>query len=519
MVSEYNVVYKKLRRGILRIAHVYPSIYEASISSLATHMIYFLGNSYPEVYVERFAADINRGVRSIETGSPLRDFDIVLFSIHYEPDYATMARILSDAGIPVLRSQRGEEHPVVLVGGPAPMANPEPIIDIVDAVLIGEIEPLLPRVIEKWFSSSTRRDYLDTLMGDGVYRGLGERVRRVYAKSLDDAFYPVRQVQSVDREPVYGRGVIIESSRGCRYICRFCMETRVMQPYRPRGFSVLKRILDDGIEVNRVRRAIIYSLYFPGSPGEKKLLEYMVENHIEGSVPSIRLDLVDDWLMETVRLLGQRTIAVAPENMCRWAIGVYAKYRESLVRDTGVYATVFRHGLNLKLYLIDGVRGEPMECVRENIGYVRRIASLARRHGARLRVSINPLIPKPWTPFQWIGMVEAGRAKAIISMYRRELGGVVESRPIYVPWAQVQAEIALGHRWLGKAVIEWGLAGGRPSQWRRVTRRLGIDTGYAYRGWGFGDELPWSRVELMPGFERYVEQEYLIIRGLIDGDG
>ncbi len=125
---EYNVIRKKIRRDTIRVAYVYPSIYEVMAASLASHMIYYMINEYyPEVYMERFHTQKLVGEeplpRSLETGSPLRDFPVMITSIHYEPNIASLIRILKSSGIEPLRRKRGQ---ILLAGGPAVMANPHP---------------------------------------------------------------------------------------------------------------------------------------------------------------------------------------------------------------------------------------------------------------------------------------------------------------------------------------------------------------------------------------------------------
>ncbi len=515
VVREVNTVIKKPRKGMARIALVYPSTYEASLSSLAVHMIYYLGNSYRDVYIERFV--YNRGEpRSLETSSPLRDFKYIIASIHYELDYVNLVKMLLKTGIEPYRSKRRLEH-VIFIGGPPVIANPSPLEDIIDCFVIGEVEPLLPLIIETIIEYSDEPAMvLEKLSSiNGFYiPGYNNSTRRVWARGLDNVFYPVRQIQCIDREPVFGRGLIVETTRGCPMWCRFCMESRLFKPYRARSYSVLKKIVDKGLEYNRLDRVIIYSLYFPGSTSEKKLLEYIASSGYRASIPSIRIDLVEDDILELIHGVGQKTIVVGLENISCYGRRVLGKYSW----DIDFYdrlKTIVDKGFDLKIYLILGIKGESLDSVRENIEFVRKTASYARDHGRRVTVTINPLVPKPHTPFQWIGMIDLDRAKKIISYAKRELNGLVDTRPLYVNWAWVQACIALGDSSLSKIIVEWAIEDGGLGGWRRVLKKNNYSTEYVFRGREYGRELPWSNIGIGEHVDEVCAREYTVLKDIV----
>ncbi len=524
VVREVNTIIKKHRRNIVRIALVYPSIYEASLSSLATHIIYFLGNKYDEVYVERFTVTKLFGKeplpRSLETKTPLNKFKYIVASIHYEPDYVNLIKILLAAGIEPYRNKRRLHH-MVFVGGPAPMANPAPLEDIVDGVFIGEVEVLLPIFIETLLENiDNPKKLIDTLCSrEGFYiPDCSEKTRRIWVSNLDETFYPIKQIQSIDKEPVYGRGYIVESARGCPWWCRFCLEGRLFKPYRPRKYSTLKYLVQKGLEVNNLDRVIFYSLYFLGSLDERKILDYLGNQDIKASIPSLRLDVLNDEVLDLIKNIGQKTIVAAPENVSSRVYRAFCKCFRGISSNKDLINTLFNiidKLFDLKLYFIIGVKGEDMDSVKENIDFIKNVASYARRKGSRITVTINPLIPKPKTPFQWIGMIDLDRARRILKYCVKELSGITDTRPYYANWAWVQASIALGDRSMGKILIEWAVEGGGLGGWRRTIKRNNYSTKYVFTGRSYGEKLPWDKIVIGEYVEEVCEKEYIVLKKIL----
>ncbi len=519
VIPEINVVRKRIRKGLVRIAYVYPSIYEAMVSSLISHMIYyFINDKYPEVYVERFTAKKLYGdevePRSLETNTPLKFFELIITSIHYEASIATLIRLMKAAGIPVRRTLRKQ---VIIAGGPAIMANPHPYSDIIDAFIIGEAEDLLEKIVNLYLEyRDNKKLFLERLASlksiyvPGIKKGI---THRAYTRDLDSSYYPTIQFYDPDKEPAYGNGFIMESSRGCRFWCRFCLEGRLFKPYRPRSFMVMKNIINKGLLNTGLNRVVFYSLNFLFSRDEKAIAEYLCSNNIRYSFPSLRYEVVNDDMLELLKCSGQRTITLAPESFSKHVQYLIGKYdRVKALIDKLIQ--VINHGFRLKLYLISGMKGETLDDVRFNIESIRRIAKYAKEHGLKLTVTINPLVPKAKTMYQWIGMIDLNNAKRIIKYYKNELGGLVDTRPLYVNWAWIQASISLGTSELGRTLILWGYFGGDLGSWRRALKETGFNTSYAFNGYKYGDPLPWDNIRIGERVEELNAIEYLIWKRL-----
>ena len=488
-------------------------------SSLISHIIYYyINNNYPEVFVERFVAKKLYGdekePRSLETNTPLRFFELIITSIHYEAGIATLIRLLNSAGIPVRREMRKQ---AIIAGGPAVMANPHPYSDVIDAFIIGEAEDLLRKIIDVYLEyrgdkglfleklADLNNVYVPGITRDIVYRG--------YTRDLNSSYYPTTQFFDPEKEPAYGNGFIMESSRGCHFWCRFCLEGRLFKPYRPRSFSVMKKIINEGLTSTGLNRVVFYSLNFLFSKDEKAIAEYLCSKDIRYSFPSLRYEVINDDILELLKCSSQRTITLAPESFSRHVQYLIGKYDHvnNLINKS---IRVIDHGFKLKLYLISGMKRESLNDIRLNIEAIRRIAKYARGRGLKLTVTVNPLVPKAKTMYQWIGMIDLDKARRIIRYYRSELGGLVDTRPLYVNWAWIQAAISLGSSELGKTLIYWGYLGGDLGSWRRSLRKTGMNTSYVFNGYEFGEPLPWDNIRIGERVEELNRIEYLVWRRL-----
>lgn len=513
-MEEYNVVKKKVSGKTIRLAYLYPSVYEAMVASLSSHIIYYMINSeFREAYLERACLTKRVGsCYSLETLSPLRDFELIITSLHYELDVANMVRALYHSGLNPRSDHRDQS---IIAGGPAIMSNPFPYSDIVDVAVIGEAEVTLIPIIEKWFEYRFDKKRFLEEVSELPYVYVpsvddpDDKVYRRYTEDLDSAFYPVRQFRSVEKEHPFGEGFMLETSRGCKYWCRFCMESRLFKPYRFRSFAKLKEIIDQGMIVNDLSKVIIYSLLFPSNTIEKQILQYIVDNGYRASIPSIRLDHLDDDLILLIKEAGQRSVTIAPESLIPSVQRFIAKYMDLDVVLSNIYR-VIHQGFDIKLYLIYGLKNESLNDIKMLVDHLRRIVSRAREANVTVKIRLNPLIPKPHTVFQWIGMIDLNRAKEALRYIRRELSGFVETRLYEVNYAWVQSSISLGDRSLSKIIIQWGLEGGDLGSWRRVLKRTGFSTKYVFEGYKFGERLPWSNIVIDEKLNKILPAEYSV---------
>ncbi|QOR93856.1 radical SAM protein [Thermosphaera chiliense] len=499
---ELNTVYKNPLKASSRVAFIYPSLYEVMISSLASDLIYFTLNNNPEIYAERFCNKRLTGAeeeaRSIETRSPLRDFDLIITSIHYEPDIVNLVRLLQASGVNPFREAR--QTPII-AGGPVVMANPIPFSDLIDVFVIGEVESSLDKIVEIWLQfKGDKKAFLEEVSKlSYVYvPGLTEgEVVKSYPADLNACFYPVRQIVNTKIEPVFGRGFKLEVNRGCMFACSFCMETRVMAPYRERSLGLLKKLIEEHLTYNPgEKRVVLYSLSFPVRKDHLRILEFMVENNLIASQPSIRLDLINEELLELLRALNQKTITIAPESFSLTTQKLFFKYVKPCEWFEEKIGAALSKGFNVKIYLVYGAPWEGLESIKENIECLKRVISKAKGKRWRAVVSLNPLIPKPHTPFQYFGMKNMKELKQVFKIYKENLKGLVESRAYDIEWSLMQAFLSLSEKPLGKLIATWAEEGGGLHGFKKVAKGFNIDLSRVFNGYRFEETLPWSFIKI-----------------------
>ena len=497
---EINAIVKPFARGDLGVAVAYPSVYEAAVKSLSVQMLYFYLNSLEGVYAERFVVQNLRGseppARSLESGRPLRDFWLILFSVHYEPDYVNIVRLLAAGGVSPLAREREQ---VVVVGGPPVIANPEPLSEIADVLVVGEIESTVPKLVEGAFEhAGDKRALLDELRAEeGFYvpsRG-DERVRFSHPPTLPLEFHPAAQVQPEDGE--WRRTTMIEVSRGCWRGCRFCMEGHIFLPKRDRPLEDVLTLAERGSRANLSRHLTLISLSLLDHPRIDELLERLVESGYEFSAPSLRLEALTDERLELLGRSGQRTLVLAPETA---SLRLAKAIGKPLLKDRllEVAAKARKVGFKaLKLYFMVGLPGESEEDVRGIAQLVKEVAEFSGFKGGReLKLSVSVFVPKPQTPMQWFGMEESARVARKLRLLERELGGLAEVRPYKPAWARVQCALSRGGKEMTRVLLEWAAAGGGLGGWRRAVRAANLDVKKYVAPLDPDSEYPWSKVEL-----------------------
>ncbi|MGC9116819.1 MAG: radical SAM protein [Conexivisphaera sp.] len=486
-MREANVVRKKGRPGAIKVGLLYPSTYEASLASLAYQSMYYYVNSRDDFVAERFVYGRGDPPVGLDTGARLHSMDILIASVHYELDYSNLLEMLRASGLDARRSARSSGPPLI-VGGPAPTANPAPISEVADLVAVGDLEPLLPPLLDA--ASSDPHSVADALAGhDGFFSSGVERVRIARATELSLEFHPIAQIQPLDAEPVWGRSLLVESTRGCSRLCRFCMEGNIYFPRIDRPLDQIRTIIELGLRANGVDKVTFYSLSFFDHPAADRVLEIVAEVGATASLPSIRLDTLNDDRVRAMAALGQRTVTLAPESgSCplRRALGKPWS-RDDLARVARVAASSGMSGL--KLYYMIGLPGEG-EGAADSI--VSEVAEIRRTAPLRISVSITPFMPKPHTPMQWAGMEDEAsldsKVRAISSRLRAS-GVEVDS---YSPrLALVQTAIARGNSGI-LCPIELRSRG---LSWGRAFGECGLDLREAASPLDPRSEVPWSVVD------------------------
>lgn len=504
--------------GGLRIAVGYPNRYALGMSNVGFQAVHRFFHLLPGTVSERFflpdRAEMDEyrrtglSLRTLESGSPVRSFDVVAFSITFEPDLVHLVEMLQLAGIPPLAEDRTARDPLVIAGGPVTFLNPEPLAPFVDAFGVGEAEALLPALTDV-LQAETRDARLRGLAEEsGFYvpatheveytpdgRVLRRRVHGghpvVRARMGKDARFPPPATYILTRDTEMSDKFLVEVSRGCPTLCRFCWAG---YNYLPKRSFEVERLL----ELARAARPHTdrIGLVSTAVGAHREIVPLVSDLRDQGfrvSVSSIRFEDVRDEFARPLAESGERTVAIAPEvGTDRLRKAIHKRVTNDEILDkTG---TLLEAGVeNLKLYLMVGLPGETDTDVEAIVPLVRRIRDLvrAKRRGGRTIASVNPFIPKPGTPFQWRPMAPLPVLNSRIRYLQRELGALpgVEAHCKSPRMERLQALLALGDRRLAPVIL--ALAEGRGLNRSLKDAGLSLDA-YLYRQRELDEELPWS---------------------------
>ncbi len=522
---------RKPHGGRLRVALVVPNTYFVGMSSLGFQTVYRLFNDLDDVVCERAFLPPKQELQdqlasgtpllTVESQTPVGDFDVVAFSVSFEWDYTNVLSMLRLARLPARAAARNSRHPLVVIGGAVTFVNPEPLALFADVIAAGEGELLVPALVDGIRNASDRRDLLMRLAGergfyipsfydvryapDGTIAGFDPLpgtgappvVKKAAVKSTERLDPPATSIFTPDTE--FGSRFLIEVVRGCANLCRFCWAGYNYLPVRAFPADRILELARDAKQYSS--KAGLVSIALCDHPEIERILTSLLDMGYSISPASLRLDDLTPPIIDLLRRSGEKSITIAPEagsDRLRRVINKTVTTEEIL----HAAEVIFGGGMdNLKLYYMIGLpteRDEDLDAIRDLTVQMREIMLKHGRHRGRLGriiASVNPLIPKPGTAYQWLPMEDpaltdrkAKRLRQLVAGLDNVYFNIKSERHSYY-----QALLSLGDRRVAPAIEAAERNGGN---WRAAVAESGVDADfYIFRDRTNDAMLPWDIID------------------------
>jgi len=542
--GEWNMVRKEWTTDKVKVLLAFPEVYEVGMSYLGLKILYGILNKRDDCLCERVFspwADFEEILRknkldlfSLESRKALKEFDIIGISLAYELNYTNALNILDLGGVPVKSSDRGEDDPIVIAGGPA-CYNPEPMSEFIDAFVIGDGEEAVSELIDVFKMNLARKELLRELakipgvyvpsLYEAVYNDDGTiksflpkekelplKIEKRVVKDLDNAFYPTDQL--VPYIQIVHDRIMLEIMRGCKHACKFCQAGTTYRPRRERSKEAILKIAIEAYAKTGYEEITLLSLSSGDHSHIRELIEELnnefKEKGVSVSVPSLRIEDILSKLPALISQVKKSGLTFAPEagsECLRKIISKNIDIEKLMEALRESYKSGWRR---VKLYFMIGLPTEKEEDLENIVKLLYRVSNLKREidgKDAQVTASINAFIPKPHTPFQW----EPMETIDVLSGKKNFLRDSVKSRMIEIDFnsfhmGYLEAVFARGDRRLCAVVYEAWKRGARFDGWKeRFNLNLWIgsfkDNGldpdfYAARRRSPDEVLPWSFIDI-----------------------
>ncbi len=543
--KEYNSICKDWNNITVKIALIFPDMYEIGMSHLGLQILYHIINAQdsmlaersfcPDTDAERQMRDTNTPLFSLESKKPLARFDILGITLPYELCYTNILTIFDLAGIPRYQKDRDESHPLIIGGGSCSL-NPEPVADFFDAIILGDGEEAIIEFIERWDicrkKDLSKKETLEKLARiEGVYipshysieytstgkiaaiqpqHNSPEKVMRRILKDLDDISHLYRPLVP-NAKTIHDR-LGLEIARGCTRGCRFCQAGMIYRPVRERSVDSIMEMATKGIDNSGFEELALLSL----STGDyscidnllPQIMDRYAEKYVSVSMPSMRVGTLSQQVMDQIKRVRKTGFTIAPEagsERMRQVInkGITEEDLLTTCKDA------FSLGWNvIKLYFMIGLPTETKEDIEAISILSQRTYDIAKKYGGRSKQvtsSVGTFVPKPHTPFQWERQISLEESKERISLLRKTMPKKGVKLKYHDPETSfLEGVFSRGDRRLS-AVIEQAWQDGARfdswsdhfnlPRWHQAAKQTGCDLEFYLRQRDTKEILPWSHLD------------------------
>lgn len=564
--NEWNVIKKDWDEDKIKVALAFPDVYEIGMSHLGLKVLYHLLNNKENIICERTYAPwhdmealmCQEGIPlfSLESKMPIDEFDILGFTLQYEMSYTNIINMLDLAGLPIYSKERDEDSPLIIAGG-STVYNPEPIAPFFDLFFIGEAEDGILELVERYKKLKDKNFKKNEILFEmnklpGVYvpslydvkydqkgkikgikavcAGVKEKIKRQVVSNLDKAFFPTKFI--VPYMDIVHNRAVIEIARGCTRGCRFCAAGISYRPVRERSKETIINLADEILENTGYEEISLSSLstmdYSNVADLVRTIAERYADEKVSISLPSLRIDRFSVNLAKEVQRVRKSGLTFAPEAGTQRLRDVINKG----VSEEDLYAAVksaFEEAWStIKLYFMLGLPTE----TDEDLAGIDRLAKEVLKMGKEVRrnikrrmkaikvnVSVSTFVPKPFTPFQWVRMIN----KEEIEEKQQYLIDNLKGRGLAFSWndadlSLLEGVFARGDRRLAPVLESVWKKGSRfdgwndffsMENWQEAFEENNLDMNHYLRARDFDEILPWDHINIGVS-KMFLQKEYEI---------